>query len=160
MAAKERIGTPTPHMESQSNPDEIGQSIPANPIVERSLPIVTPPIPDGGGRIITTSGELTQIINGVSIKFVAYVEFKPGKTRGNHFHRRKTEILYVISGELRARYRSVAGTDERELLLKNGDIVEVPPGWAHAYIATEHTHAVELATLPYDPADTYLWTIV
>ncbi|MEU0157108.1 hypothetical protein [Micromonospora fulviviridis] len=35
----------------------------------RRLPVTTPPIPSGGGRIQSPAGELAQVVNGDSYQF-------------------------------------------------------------------------------------------
>src|SRR4051794_18047387 len=42
----------------------------------RTLPLVKPPIPSGGGRIITAAGELAQIVDGDHFQFLVAIEFR------------------------------------------------------------------------------------
>lgn len=123
----------------------------------RSLPVTTAPIPAGGGRIHTPAGELAQIVNGPTFRFLAFLEFRPNaaKPRGNHYHRQKVEVLYVIRGRLRAAYEDLETGELYETELKAGDLAAVSPLCAHVYEAIEHTFAVELAEQEYDPNDTY-----
>ena len=122
----------------------------------RRLPIVSPPIPEGGGRVATPAGELTQIVSGTPFLFLAYIEFLPDETkpRGNHVHKVKTETLYVIKGSLRAIYKDVELGTRKEVYLESGDLVTVPPNVAHVYYALDYTQTVELADRPYDVGDT------
>ncbi|MFG3687838.1 cupin domain-containing protein [Micromonospora sp. NPDC047740] len=127
----------------------------------RRLPVTMPPIPPGGGRIQSPAGELAQVVNGDSYKFLAYVEFRPdaSKPRGNHFHAHKTELLYLISGRVRAVYQDLDSGERAELTLEPGDLVTVQPRCAHVYYALEYSQAVELADHPYDPADTHPYEV-
>lgn len=124
----------------------------------RRLPVIrgrpATPVLDGG-RILLPAGEFAQVANGGAARFVAYLEFLagPGRSRGNHVHARRTEILYVIRGRLRARWRDVAGGDRVERVLTAGDLVTVSPGCAHAYEAIEYSQAIELSDTPFDPED-------
>jgi mannose-6-phosphate isomerase-like protein (cupin superfamily) len=122
----------------------------------RSLPTVQPPIPRGGGRIITDAGELTQIVNGNIFKFLAYIEFplNSATRRGNHYHERKTERLYIIKGHLQATFFEIDTQVRKELELRSGDLITIVPRCAHTYTALEHTHAVEFSEEVYDPEDT------
>lgn len=122
----------------------------------RSLPVTAPPTPPGGGRIVTPAGELAQILNGVTFRFLAYLEFKPDPSapRGNHVHAKKTESLYLISGHLRAVYQDISTGERTECDLRSGDLVTISPGCAHVYFAEEYSQAIEVADADYDPADT------
>jgi hypothetical protein len=127
----------------------------------RRLPDVAPPIPPGGGRIITAAGELAQIVNGDPFRYLAYLEFQPNPNapRGNHFHAEKTEHLYIVDGLVRATYRDLDTDETAEVELCGGDLVAVQPRCAHAYVALEHSHAVEFSPLGYDPADTIAYVL-
>ncbi len=122
----------------------------------RNLPRVSPPIPQGGGRIQTAAGELTQIVNGDLFRFVVYMEFLPDAAapRGNHYHAAKTESLYIIKGRLRAVYQDIDTERTLETELGEGDLVAIQPRCAHVYYALEYTQAIELSTEPYNPGDT------
>ncbi|MER7444891.1 cupin domain-containing protein [Micromonospora avicenniae] len=123
----------------------------------RRLPVISLPVPDGGGRIQSPAGEFARVVNGGTYRYLAYLEFRPeaGKPRGNHYHERRTETLYVISGRLRAVYQDLESGERAETILEAGDLVIVHPRCAHVYHAYELSQAVELADEPYDPADTY-----
>lgn len=123
------------------------------------LPVVAPPIPDGGGRISGPAGELVQVINGDCFRFAAYIEFKTGAARANHYHQRRTETVYVVSGLLQARYRDTATGDTTDVLLSPGHLVTVSPGYAHAYWAVEYSQIVEFADLVYDPSETVAYDL-
>ncbi|WP_089017414.1 cupin domain-containing protein [Micromonospora coriariae] len=127
----------------------------------RRLPVTTPPIPPGGGRVQSPAGELAQLVNGDSYQFLAYLEFRPDATkpRGNHYHAHKTETLYLISGRVRAVYHDLDSGERARMTLEPGDLVTVQPRCAHVYYALEHSQAVELANRPYDPADTHPYEV-
>lgn len=135
--------------------------MPFSKVTIRRLPIVAPPIPDGGGRVVSEAGELTQIVNGDQFRFLAYIEFKPNAStmRGNHFHAKKVENLYIITGRLHAYYVDLDTGERFETELATGDFVTVQPNCAHAYQALEHAHAVEVNENAYDPADTIPYKI-
>ncbi len=127
-------------------------------LVSRTLPVVVGPPPTPvttGGRILLPAGEFTQVLNGETARFVALLEFKvgPGLSRGNHYHERKTESLYVVSGRLAARFADLDTGERFERELAAGDLVTVAPRLAHTYRALEPALAVELSPTPFDPAD-------
>jgi quercetin dioxygenase-like cupin family protein len=132
----------------------MASSIPRGGVSVRLLPVVSPPIPDGGGRVIGPAGELVQVVNGDHFRFAAYIEFKAGAARARHYHRYRTETLYVISGLLQARYRDVTTGDTTDVVLSAGHLVTVRPGCAHLYRAVEYSQVMELSDRAYDPSDT------
>lgn len=81
----------------------------------------------------------------------------PGSTKGNHFHTRKTEWFFVISGEGELILFDQK-SQERQSITLNGthpQVVMIPAGTAHAMRNTGETEMVVLAyiTEPYDPQD-------
>jgi len=58
---------------------------------------------------------------------------KPGRTRGNHYHTRKTEWFYVIKGTAKLVLKDIENGTSKELILseKRSLIVKVPPKVAH-----------------------------
>jgi len=130
-------------------------------VAVRRLPDVSPPIPSGGGRIVTAAGELAQIVNGDAFRYLAFLEFQPDANapRGNHFHAEKTEHLYIVDGLVRASYLDLDTGETADVELTGGDLVAVQPRCAHAYIAMQHSHAVEFSPLGYDPADTIAYVL-
>ncbi len=122
----------------------------------RRLPIVEAPIPEGGGRILSTNGELAQILNGEEFRFLVFLEFLPDspRLRGNHYHSQRTETMYVLTGRLLARFRDLDTGETRDFELTRGDLVRIPPRWAHAYRPLEPSSTVEMSSNVYDPGDT------
>lgn len=90
-----------------------------------------------------------------NIHMVAILEFLPHATiRGNHYHKQKTENLYIIEGKLKL-YCWIPSHDEiQEHLLEAGQLITILPNLAHAYQAIERTLALETGSIPYDPTDT------
>ncbi|MGH4019120.1 MAG: cupin domain-containing protein [Pseudonocardiaceae bacterium] len=113
----------------------------------RSLPLTQPPIPEGGGRIQSTAGELARVVNGEQFRFLAYIEFRnDGPTvRGNHYHKQRTEILYVISGRLQAGYLDLDTGKSMKTILRGGDLVAIRPKCAHVYYPLEYSQAIEMS---------------
>jgi len=69
-----------------------------------SLPIITGAPATGAPlqkRLALPQGELAQIWDGHSgVRYLAVMELRTGALRGNHYHLRKHEWVYLISGEL------------------------------------------------------------
>jgi len=58
---------------------------------------------------------------------------RPGVTRGGHYHHTKSERFVVVNGTARFGLRNVDTGESFETTAKAGEgqVVEIPPGWAH-----------------------------
>ncbi|HVO94602.1 MAG TPA: WxcM-like domain-containing protein [Terriglobales bacterium] len=88
----------------------------------------------------------------------------PGKTKGKHFHRRKTEWFSVVSGDARLYLHDTRTGEKTEVPLgeKNMVTVTIPPHVAHAItsngdmpfylivVASEDFNPDDADTFPYD----------
>jgi hypothetical protein len=111
-----------------------------------------------GRRLINAAGEMSQFVNGDVVRYIAYIEFLSGddsQPRGNHYHKNKTEYVYVASGKLRAIFLDLETGEEAECVVQSGDLIRHDAFLAHAYSALEHTHAIEYTSVEYDPEDTH-----
>lgn len=63
---------------------------------------------------------------------ILHIEDK--KKCSDHYHLVKTESFYIIKGVVTMRIRHRDGTRE-EFLMKEGDVLEVPPGLMHQFEA-------------------------
>lgn len=90
-----------------------------------------------------------------SINTVAILQSKAGSAvRGNHYHLRKNEIIYIIEGKGKLYYWLPEKVEIENVLVESGDLITIKPGLGHAYQAIENTLAFEMGSLPYNPADT------
>lgn len=114
-----------------------------------------------GGRILGTAGEAAQLVNGEAFRYLAYLEFLPaaGVARGNHYHQRKHEYLYVLQGHLCAWYHDIDSGQAAEVAIATGDLVQTQPRIAHAYLPLVYSQAVEFAATPFDAADSYRYIL-
>lgn len=118
------------------------------------LPQVWAPIPAEGGILVCDAGRLTRIIDGETFRYLAYVEYLPAQTRGNHYHRTRRELLYITDGRLLAYYVDIDTGRTLELTIGEGHVIRTGPRLAHAYQAIGTAHAIEIATEPFDAGDT------
>jgi len=85
----------------------------------------------------------------------------PGQVRGNHYHKEKTEWLFVIKGECRLVWDCDDQIGKKELALSYlvPVLVRVPPYVVHAILNTgpEESYLLIISDRAYDPAspDTY-----
>jgi len=82
------------------------------------------------------------------------VELRPGTLRGNHFHRRKAETVYLVSGEMNVLVKDPENATRETIPLKAGDVLTIPAGIAHVMQPTAAGYAVEISPTRFEPEDT------
>ena len=80
---------------------------------------------------------------------------KSGEERGHHYHRRKTENFYVLTGEFDLLIHDLETGHKEILVVKAGERLQIAPGIAHAFRSRVYSQALEYAPEPYDPTDTH-----
>lgn len=126
----------------------------------RPLPVLdgppAQPVLDGA-RIRMAAGEAAPVFNGGPWRFIAYLEFLPGTGawRGNHFHEKKCEYFYVISGRLHGVFEDMDSGERFETELVVGDVLTIEPRCAHAFRALEYAQVIECSPLEFDASDSY-----
>lgn len=120
-----------------------------------SLPLVDGPVgPFGCKRLRLPQGELARVYDAdEGMRFIAYIELRPGAVRGNHYHRHKAEWVYIIQGELELLLLDPATGARETVPLRTGDLAFIPTGIAHAMRTVHAGHAVEFSTARFDPQD-------
>jgi len=131
--------------------------------------VLIEPLPIGGPdaaerRIFSDKGEMAQIINrrDVSIRQIVYWDLDSARTgvdRGHHYHRQKTDRMYVISGEVELLLEDPQTGGQDMVILRAGERVQILPGVAHAVRSRIKSQVLEYSPDPYDPADTYPYRI-
>ena len=95
---------------------------------------------------VDARGEIHNIFEGM-IGHVALVTSKKGSVRANHYHKKDTQYMYLISGAYDSHCCSVEDPSRKETLkVKAGDIVKTPPMVAHAQKFTEDSVFLSLTT--------------
>ena len=110
-------------------------------------------------RIISPKGEMAQILNRANecFRHLVYWDLDSGKSkqmRGNHYHLRKTERYYVISGRLELFLEDVKLLQNEKIELSAGNCITVHPHVAHAFRSLSYAQVLEFSPVPYDPGDT------
>lgn len=107
-------------------------------------------------RIASPKGELAVLLDARQvIRFLAYLEFKEGVVRGDHYHKVRHEYFYQIAGESMLRMEDIASGKKESARITAGDLVFIAPGVAHAYVPSKAGHGVEFAAEEFDPGDVY-----
>jgi dTDP-4-dehydrorhamnose 3,5-epimerase-like enzyme len=106
-------------------------------------------------RLIQPRGELALIEDGMRFRHLGYFSLKRGKGfyRGGHYHRKKVEHFYVISGKLLVQLVDLETQEKSEVTLKGGQRVTIHPNCAHRFMAEEDAQVIEYFDSLYDPKD-------
>jgi len=124
-----------------------------------SLPKVSPgPQADGVPlkRLILAQGELAQVYDAdEGIRYIACIELVPGGVRGNHFHKFKSEWVYILSGTADLLVKETGGDQVAVLKLAKGDLAFIATGVAHALRVTGAGEAIEFSPVKFDASDVY-----
>jgi mannose-6-phosphate isomerase-like protein (cupin superfamily) len=116
-------------------------------------------------RTFSGKGEMAQIFNRTNEAFrhLVYWELdsvKSGQERGHHYHERKIEHFYVLTGELELSLKDLEGFDNKRLLVKAGNRLAISPRVAHAFRSLTYSQVLEYSPEPYDPSDTHPYQVV
>lgn len=100
---------------------------------------------EGPARLLLEKGELTKIYDGEEpVKYIAYVEFIPGKIRGGHYHDRQ-EYFYIIRGEMEFELIDVDTKVAESAIVKEGDLIFLSSKIAHRIKTIKAGHAIEFS---------------
>lgn len=95
-------------------------------------------------------GELVQLIHD-GYKQINILESKKGVTRGAHYHKRSSEVFYVVEGSLKVTL-SAKGEEEQVKFHKN-DFFLIRPGVTHSLFFDEDCLLVALYNIPIEQDD-------
>ena len=128
-----------------------------------SLPVIQSPSGEGLPllkRLLLAQGELAQFYDAdEGIRYIAAIELRDGAVRGNHYHDRKEEWLYVIIGEVSLLLVDVETQARATVPLRAGDLAVVHTGVAHAWKTVQPGLAVEFSPVRFDPADVHRFAL-
>lgn len=74
------------------------------------------------------------------------LEFKSGETFSDHFHLKKHETFFILTGRLMLWYYDLTTADRKGIELKEGMVVTIPQGNPHQIKALEDSVIVEFST--------------
>lgn len=78
-------------------------------------------------------GSITDIFYKENINHVAIIKSKKGVKRGDHYHKKTTQYMYIVKGKLEYWYKKLNSKKApRFKTLKPGDLVKTPPYEMHA----------------------------
>ncbi len=108
-------------------------------------------------RIVEARGELAQIGGGQAFQYLVYWDIQPvaGAFRGQHYHLKKEESMYILRGSLRVFFEDIDTGEKEEHELEEGIKVVILPRLAHKFIPREFVQVIEFAPQPFDRTDAY-----
>ncbi len=106
-------------------------------------------------RLIQDRGELALIEDGKPFQHLGYFSLKKGKGyyRGGHYHRKKVEHFYVVSGRILVRFVDLDSGERSQVFLEEGQRVTIYPNCAHRFEAEKEAQVIEYYNSIYDPED-------
>jgi dTDP-4-dehydrorhamnose 3,5-epimerase-like enzyme len=113
-------------------------------------------------RIFSSKGEMAQILNRnhEAYRHLVYWDLdKTGQERGHHYHQRKTENVYILTGEMDLLLEDLESGLKEKILVQAGNRLTLSPHLAHAYRSRKYSQVLEYASETYDPADTVPYKI-
>jgi mannose-6-phosphate isomerase-like protein (cupin superfamily) len=74
------------------------------------------------------------------------LEINKGCYSSLHFHLKKTETWYVLSGELLMDYYDLKSAEKKQMMLSEGIVVDIDPGVVHKLTALADSRIIEVST--------------
>jgi mannose-6-phosphate isomerase-like protein (cupin superfamily) len=111
-------------------------------------------------RLILSQGELAQFHDSAQgMQYLAFIELRLGAARGNHYHEKKQELVYIITGEVLLLVKDIEAGSRAEIPLKAGDLVLLQVRIAHVFNPLQPGAAIEFSPSRFDPADIFRYPI-
>lgn len=80
------------------------------------------------------------------IKSVVLITCTKGAVRANHYHRKDTHYVYMLSGSMEYTETEMDGSKREKIIVKKGDLVYTPSLKPHAMKFLEESAFLTLAT--------------
>lgn len=110
---------------------------------------------EGEKRWDEDKGEFVQVSYKKEIRHLAYFELKKGFYRGNHYHEKKEEFFYIISGKIKAVFYDIDTGEKETYILEKGQRIFVLPRCAHIFYGIEDAMVIEYSPQVYDKEDSF-----
>ena len=100
-------------------------------------------------------GIFVQISYREEIRHLALFEIKKGFSRGGHYHAKKEEVFYIVSGKIKARLWDLDTQEKEDCVFEEGNRIRIQPRCGHLFDALKDTVVVEYSPQVYEPEDSY-----
>jgi dTDP-4-dehydrorhamnose 3,5-epimerase-like enzyme len=96
-------------------------------------------------------GEFLGLINTGNWQEVNLVKTKAGKVRGNHFHTKTNEVIFLLTGRVDIELCDCSNfNDKLNLSLMSGEGVKITPYIFHKFRYLEDSVHIQLLDIPFD----------
>lgn len=111
-------------------------------------------------KLTDVRGEFLGIVNYGSWQEINIVHSKAASTRGGHYHRKTTEIIFMLEGEAEVVLAPCHDLQRAErLTLTAGEGIQITPLTAHLLTYPIDSKHIQLLDLRFDPANQDLFAI-
>lgn len=86
-------------------------------------------------------GEIIDLLEHENINAITLVSFKKGALRGNHYHKKTMQWIYIMSGSIKI-VSQMPGEKPVESIMKRGDFFVNIPDERHALLALEDSQTI------------------
>lgn len=129
-----------------------------SPITSAKYKIETLPVTNESRRekrLTQERGELVLLSDGEEIRHITFFTLLPGPGffRGGHYHRKKTEKFYIVSGKVQLFLVDVETKESEVLELEAGRRVILQPMCAHKFAAISPVQVIEYYSTVFDVED-------
>ncbi|SPE51789.1 hypothetical protein SBV1_1430006 [Verrucomicrobia bacterium] len=132
-------------------------------VIRQTLPIIDNPAGPGIPalkRLRLAQGELAQIYDAErGIRYMAVIELLAQNTRGNHYHKVKEELVYMMQGEVVLVVEDIRSKARESVPLRPGDLALIRTEVAHALRVTASGLAIEFSQARFDAQDIYRYPL-
>lgn len=94
-------------------------------------------------------GAIVDLLDGEEVRHVGLITCQPDAVRGNHYHERQKQWLYVLDGSIDLYLEDLRECDPevRRVEMRAGALIYVPPRVAHAVVAREPSRLLDFNDL-------------
>ena len=102
-------------------------------------------------------GSLIQVISSPGWQQLNHLKINKDNTFGGHYHKERTELFYIISGQVELKIENVQNNITSVLYLKPNkeEVVIIEPYERHTIIALENSEIIELLNQPFTEEDNF-----
>lgn len=108
-------------------------------------------------RLLQERGELVLLTDGEEIRHITFFTLNPGPNyfRGGHYHKKKTEKFYIVSGKIRILLMDIETQENHAINVTAGQRVTIYPMCAHKFQAITPCQVIEYYATLYDSEDDF-----
>lgn len=91
-------------------------------------------------------GAIYDLLDGQEIRHVGLITCTEGAVRGNHYHEKQKQWMYIIEGTIHLYLKDIREDDDADVQqfeMTAGDIVYIPSGVVHTIESTAYTEFLD-----------------